>query len=938
MSSVTNKIINDSPPSTRPLLEEKSKLSTSLSRTWTAGAVKISDRKVKPLLQRNEEKLNPTLLPSSSAKKLQDKVQDSPSKPNLDESLATRAGSNIYSSLASIPQEISSKVGLNFDALIEAIKSQRPLLTEQEIDLFKLVIKSDQDEVFHLLMESRERLPIEAARSSDMEGYLFKCLLQAKKQNLVEEQILHLLKLGDLYIAKNDLHKGAKLLNGALALLTKYRHIHLLEEFLFYLLAEVQVQFYKEKGIELTLADCKQEIQEYRFQLKQIRIKCKQQHERQLPTANTYIKAVLAELTRKFKELLIKLIDANMQKLGEVPTNWACISLGSMGRKEMCPNSDIECAVLIQENSDEAVAYFRTLFQLIEFQMINLGETRFPIFESIDEFNSSPTPSGFSMDIGGNTPLGVPGVYELIGTPYELAQFLDLKWIDRNIILPNALSNGAFLTGHKKLFEQYQQCKREKLSEESLEGPLRKVLAFRLLKGHLEEFQPDLGVEKKKTRAFGIKKELYRPFQEILGSLSLFIGIEAKTTCKKIRVLTKSAVFSYQGRWNLNNNFRRALCLRMEAHLFYQDEKEYLCHPEENKALDPGLLYFKDHHREIVPKVYRALKILHNCAKEFYTSKSIAVFRKSSFYGDDLDVQAYEAHMAKNFWALRDIYQQQIALDPQDPSPYRQVALAEFELRNFEQALPMHRKAVELAKIKHGDKHPFIAHCLCDMGASLLQVKDKAQARDCFEKALEIYLQADEQETGKTTCYRVIAQMNVLEKEKLPQALTYIQNALEIYLKLHGEVHANILACYQIQASIYELSAEFEQELSQRQKALKLLRQLNQEDNEGLANCYSAIANGYYKLKQYDRALEHWQQAIDIYVKVYPQGHSETIYCYIGMAKVLTEQGNNKKAQDHYQKAIAILSLLSPEFKVDSVTLIKNIQTKIKFLNPGEGS
>src|SRR5262245_52872078 len=119
--------------------------------------------------------------------------------------------------------------------------------------------------------------------------------------------------------------------------------------------------------------------------------------------------------------------------------------MGSMSRGEMCPYSDIECAILLEKDSIEAKLYFRTLFQLLEFQMINLGETRFPVFEKIDSIHTSATPSGFSMDIGGNTPLGVPGVYELIGTPEQMAEFVDLQWIERNIILANALSNVSFV-------------------------------------------------------------------------------------------------------------------------------------------------------------------------------------------------------------------------------------------------------------------------------------------------------------------------------------------------------------------------------------------------------------------------------------------------------------------------------------------------------------
>ena len=91
-----------------------------------------------------------------------------------------------------------------------------------------------------------------------------------------------------------------------------------------------------------------------------------------------------------------------------------------MARGEMCPYSDLEFAFVIKEKTAEVLVYFRALSQLLELRILNCGETKFPIFGQIFEQGSaqaSPTPGGFSMDSGGNTPLGKPGFYELIDTP-----------------------------------------------------------------------------------------------------------------------------------------------------------------------------------------------------------------------------------------------------------------------------------------------------------------------------------------------------------------------------------------------------------------------------------------------------------------------------------------------------------------------------------------
>jgi hypothetical protein len=252
--------------------------------------------------------------------------------------------------------------------------------------------------------DCEQKLSAIATTAQDLEGQLFKSLLEARKQHWVEEQIIHLTRLGDFYLAK-DLHKAACLFNGALALVLKIKQAPLIEDFLFNKLVKLQVDFYKSKGIPLLPADCKRLLKKHRQQLQETRAKCAQEFLNGKPTFS-----IQTKLTENFKSLLTYIIEENMGLMGKAPTKWSIIAMGSMARSEMCPYSDIECAVLLKKSSDETKLYFRTLFQLINMHIINLGETRFPLFESIDPIHSSATPSGFSMDIGGNTPLGVPGV------------------------------------------------------------------------------------------------------------------------------------------------------------------------------------------------------------------------------------------------------------------------------------------------------------------------------------------------------------------------------------------------------------------------------------------------------------------------------------------------------------------------------------------------
>src|SRR4029079_9085438 len=122
---------------------------------------------------------------------------------------------------------------------------------------------------------------------------------------------------------------------------------------------------------------------------------------------------------------------------------------------------------------------------------------------------------------------------------------------------------------YNKKKKKIQQLKEKK------EGAQRKndeELAMRLLGGHLIEFSPDLSNEKEIETAFGVKKELYRPFQEILGCFSLLYNLQKKNTFGRIDELVQLNVFSLEGAENLKKAINSVLSLRLQVHLFYKDE------------------------------------------------------------------------------------------------------------------------------------------------------------------------------------------------------------------------------------------------------------------------------------------------------------------------------------------------------------------------------
>lgn len=221
------------------------------------------------------------------------------------------------------------------------IKSAQSLLKKMELphstndnnDLpFDLAIQFGQDDFIHFFLKTEKRLHIGQAPSKDLEGFYSKCLLQAKKENLVEEQIHFLQKLSALYIKKENFLFGAKILNCALALLDKNNDVF--ESYLLKRLEEIEKLFLKSQGINTPFKS--NTTKEKRNRLMEIR-NVAAVSDNQAKS----IQGTLRELTQSFKQLLRDLIAEAQELLGPPPVKWACIGMGSMSRKEMCPYSDI---------------------------------------------------------------------------------------------------------------------------------------------------------------------------------------------------------------------------------------------------------------------------------------------------------------------------------------------------------------------------------------------------------------------------------------------------------------------------------------------------------------------------------------------------------------------------------------------------------------------
>jgi tetratricopeptide (TPR) repeat protein/ankyrin repeat protein len=771
-----------------------------------------------------------------------------------------------------------------------------------------LALRHGQDEIVHLFLGTTQRLKKpEGPPPKDILKYYQDCLLQARKSNLIEEQILYLEKMGDHYLENKNFVSAALILNATLAFFKAHKNNPLFEKHLLSKMERIEGMFLETQGITTppskNNSSTSSKIDLRRRELQAIRKDLK---------TESFTPAVLSHLSAQFSLMLKSLIQEAQTLLGPAPVKWSCLGLGSMARGEMCPYSDLEFAFVIEEETPAALDYFRRLARLLQLQIINLGETKCSVFGPGEE---SPTSNGFCMDTGGNVPLG--GVFELITTPKKLAQLQSSAWIDSNIILSNVMNSICLIEGDPKLAAQYLKQKTEvqKLKESASSSNTsknnltnREKLAFRLLAGHLQEFSPNLTKEKEEINAFGIKKELYRPFQEIISSLALLYKLTSTNTFERIDDLVELKVLCTQGAANLKKAIAQALNLRLEAHLFYKDEIEFLFHIEEGTPLDPKKLYLTQERVKVLQEIYKVLIPFCKTAQQFYQAQDKQAFYAQKFYDEGPLVQAQALQNTLQYKEAQAAYQQAVSLNPNDIDALLFLGAIEENLghANAKEALNRAEKALVLAKRAYGEKHLAVARSYNNIGVALKAQEKYVEALESHRKALAIRIKVlGEGHTDVAISYNNVGK-TLDSQGKYVEALESHRKALAIWIKVLGEGHPGVALSYSGVGTALDSQGKYAEGLESHRKALAIYIKVFGEGHPDVATSYQNIGTALSAQEKYAEALGFCRKALAIEIKVLGEGHPNVATSYQNIGTVLYAQGEYVEALESYRKALEI--------------------------------
>lgn len=639
--------------------------------------------------------------------------------------------------------------------------------------------------------------------------------------------------------------------------------------------------------------------------------------------ATKHVSKALQTLCNSYKNLLQQLLEDCIQMVASPPpTSFAMAGLGSMSRDEICPYSDIEFIFLIEDDSERARSYFRLISKLLALKIINLGETKAELIPT-KKGRKSLTPKGFSIDIGGLFP--IEGLYELIGTPEELAQFQRESWLRKNdsqMPLVNAMRSVCLITGEHRLITAYQNEVERILNErvDSLPSsspssssssssqftgrPLREVRALELMEG-IDLFRPRLNKATIDQRSFKVKEGLYRLPQMVVSSLALYYGLRSSNTIEQITQLQERGIFSKKGADKLKSTIQHILLIRIKTHLFYKAENEelYFSRGEDDEEAK-GLLTMTPELTHEIAEIHKTLMPLYAKAKAFREGE-LRAFANEPFYDETVGSTDHSKIDRLQFKAQMDSGTIAVALNPNNALAHQYLARTHQTVGKAKKAARHFEESLSLLKRKYNDRpHPDLAAAFHSLGQAYLNLDRYSEGISHCNSALAIYQQLYQEQphpdiasvfTTLGSAYSLLSDYD--------EAIKYHNISLDIFKKIFpNKSNPNILNCLINLGNIYFALGDYQQALDRLNFCLEESKKIHGDGpHRETAQLLVMIANVYSSLHEYSKGIELYKSAKTLYEQIYGERSHPDV------ARLLTNLGKAHQDMGDYPQALNFL-------------------------------